>query len=254
MSMPVLDLQPFKDAVVNRNHPLAQLVDHYEAALVGMEAMAAFMSGLKRRLDEAGRPEWAAGIKGMLDGLEQAYPSLLAQNELAIRQEVDRRVATLVRKDMRETADRVALQAFRYRLGKILNAPYYGDQESSCTCDECNSLTRGEPGAEPWRCDTCGYAGRPSAYQCACYDRICTPSSPGAGCFHGGLFCPICGDGEIDVWKVIRAVRSLAEDGSDEDISKVLGRVFGGYGSGPVAHAAHPSLPTRPAESDAAVE
>jgi hypothetical protein len=78
-----------------------------------------------------------------------------------------------------------------------------------CGCGDCRKIVD-EAIQGNWHCEVCGYDGEPVTMECACYDFHCNPTARGAGCFHGGLTCPLCDDGDrIDVVAraLMRAVR-----------------------------------------------
>jgi len=85
-----------------------------------------------------------------------------------------------------------------------------------CECSDCIKLIE-EAVSEGWRCEICGYDGEPFSFACACYDEnaaYCFPRSPGTGCFHGQLGCPLCDEGErLDVVTraLVRALRRAPE-------------------------------------------
>ena len=72
-----------------------------------------------------------------------------------------------------------------------------------CNCFGCLAgITQAV--ADGWRCDWCGYSGRPVALRCECYDTACQGH---VACLHGALVCPICDDGEVDAWGILRRLQ-----------------------------------------------
>lgn len=80
-----------------------------------------------------------------------------------------------------------------------------------CFCRECMKIKADAEVAGTF-CEFCGYKGTFATIECACYDSHCWPSARGGGCFHGGLICPICEDGEklTDLLQRIRAALLVA--------------------------------------------
>lgn len=92
------------------------------------------------------------------------------------------------------------------RVRQLLNR--HAASLENCQCANCRALDR------TIECETCGYSGPAFTVPCACYDYSCSGgSSTGAGCFHGGLCCPVCDDGNIDPWELVRGVREASKPG-----------------------------------------
>jgi len=66
---------------------------------------------------------------------------------------------------------------------------------SECECEECEKV-KDLAQQSDWSCEQCGFSGRPNTVECACYESFCNLGSPGLGCWHGLLTCPLCEDGE----------------------------------------------------------
>lgn len=106
------------------------------------------------------------------------------------------------------------------RLNRALNVLNRNrvDKSSQCGCEACGKRVKKAVKAG-YACHCCGYSGQPYAVECACYDRTCAGGDQrGAGCFHGGLCCPVCdeGEGDISPWDLIKEVREIL-DGKDEE-------------------------------------
>lgn len=63
----------------------------------------------------------------------------------------------------------------------------------NCNCPACEDIKDEVPN---FKCEYCGYRGRPATARCACYENTCNSNRPGSGCFHGAVFCPACAGGE----------------------------------------------------------
>lgn len=91
----------------------------------------------------------------------------------------------------------------------LLNTPR---TEDTCECDRClATITK----FGPHTCETCGYHGLLVAIACQCYDWSCGGSGMnGAGCPHGSLSCPICGEGENDLtaWQLMQELRTALQE------------------------------------------
>ncbi len=94
----------------------------------------------------------------------------------------------------------------------ILNTRHVAED---CNCDRCEAAKQ----ANPITCETCGYTGIGAAITCACYDCICPGGDQhGSGCFHGGIICPICDDGEsISGFEIVKAIREVISGVGVED-------------------------------------
>lgn len=81
----------------------------------------------------------------------------------------------------------------------------------TCTCDRCTESIKSAVVGK-WVCETCGYAGRPLAVACQCYDMPCAGSGfNGSGCPHGCLTCPVCaeGEGDTNAWEIIKEMNAV---------------------------------------------
>lgn len=81
---------------------------------------------------------------------------------------------------------------------------------TGCTCGKCRALLT-EATAEGWRCDACGYAGKPIAQGCTCAedpDNVggapCAPGADGSCSTHGEIVCPLCAGGAIEAVAAVR--------------------------------------------------
>lgn len=93
----------------------------------------------------------------------------------------------------------------RERCLLVLNKPHVKEQD--CHCEACE---KHKDAAMGFTCEYCGYKGRSLSMICQCYDKPCNIGTVGAGCPHGYLTCPICGDGEdMDPWAALRAIRAI---------------------------------------------
>lgn len=66
--------------------------------------------------------------------------------------------------------------------------------------------------SQSFQCRDCGYEGKFSMADCACYDeyaRSCSAKFPGPGCSNGTPFCPVCEDGMASMAE--KATTALAE-------------------------------------------
>ncbi len=58
-------------------------------------------------------------------------------------------------------------------------------------------------------CRLCGYEGQPAMRACTCADGPCENDSRQPDCQAGGPGCPVCLDGAVDPWSLIREIRAL---------------------------------------------
>lgn len=100
-----------------------------------------------------------------------------------------------------------ALSARVQRVEAAMNKRRSGDD---CGCFDCTQIVSEHHESKP-TCETCGYAGRPVALECACYDRSCSPHANGSGCAHGAVVCPVCDDGE-ELLTIVRDVRAALKE------------------------------------------
>jgi hypothetical protein len=104
------------------------------------------------------------------------------------------------------TSDRPTDAEIVEKIRRVLSRTLVSDV---CHCIRCEETIEK---AQGWACETCGYTGKPVAISCQCYDTMCPGSGRnGAGCPHGALVCPVCDDGEIDVFALLREIRKTLE-------------------------------------------
>ncbi len=62
-------------------------------------------------------------------------------------------------------------------------------------------------------CDLCGFIGAPVGRACDCDDGPCDDDLRLAQCREGSAGCPVCLDGTVDPWSLIREIRALIRAG-----------------------------------------
>ena len=58
-------------------------------------------------------------------------------------------------------------------------------------------------------CQICEYVGDPGLLPCDCEPRPCPEGAPRPGCAGPTVGCPVCLDGSVDPWALIREIRTL---------------------------------------------